>query len=234
MDNGPFATTEELITLPELFKRWCGITDNELLIEESKGSLLPYYREKSVILNNGKIQHWLYNSKIPYDTDFGIEYINKIDRNCVFLISNINKIEKERPDFLCKRVDIDIQSDDENGMNEDIDTLRTRIAELEAENAALQEQASADNTSKVNKVDRQATALSAVKGYHKFRHWYDRLTEDSQQKKYGVSEAEWTPYFMDGGKPVDGLTRDLIRDLKRSLPAMGIRIWGGKGARPST
>jgi hypothetical protein len=105
-------TSEKMITLPELCNRWRGATQEEILIEESSGRLLPYSKEKSLRLPNRSIQHWLQPSRIPTYRNFDYEYIRSDDRDCLFLLSNIEDIERHRPGFLYENVDIEVDAED--------------------------------------------------------------------------------------------------------------------------
>ncbi|MDD2967552.1 MAG: hypothetical protein PHN64_08770 [Desulfovibrionaceae bacterium] len=71
----------------------------------------PYSKEKSLRLSNRSIQHWLQPSRIPTNRDYDREYIED-DRDCLFLLSNIEDIERHRPDFLYEKVDIEVDEED--------------------------------------------------------------------------------------------------------------------------
>ena len=98
-------TQEPLVLITALFRRWSGATQEEILDQERMGELLPFDREKTILLPSGQKEHWLQPGGIRIDSWNG--EINITDAESVFLESNIREIEKKRPDFLCPMVTLE-------------------------------------------------------------------------------------------------------------------------------
>ena len=98
-------TQEPLVLITALFRRWSGATQEEILDQERMGELLPFDREKTILLPSGQKEHWLQPGSIRVDGWDG--ETNITDVITVFLESNIREIEKKRPDFLCPMVTLE-------------------------------------------------------------------------------------------------------------------------------
>ena len=90
-------TTERLISITELKKRWPGATDRDILYEEETGRLQTFWREKTVRLPSGEIEIWLERGELSFDYEGDERVID--DTKSLFFEENIIAIEKERPDF---------------------------------------------------------------------------------------------------------------------------------------
>ena len=90
-------TTEQLISITELKKRWPGATDRDILYEEETGRLQTFWREKSVRLPSGEIEIWLERGELSFDYEGDERVID--DTKSLFFEENIIAIEKGRPDF---------------------------------------------------------------------------------------------------------------------------------------
>lgn len=183
-------TTADLLNLPELQKRWTGATDKEILTEERTGRLIPHYLEKAIQTENG-IEKWLRQGHIPANDWNGETWIERGDPACidvVFIESNVEEIEKRRPDFLCKIVNLSERDGEGNSpagnapalseeereqienfkqwnktlhennckLNAELEHKNTRIAELEAQVAAL--------TNELAKREEAQTAATSAPG----------------------------------------------------------------------
>ncbi len=120
----PFETNDEIIKLKDLLYRWKGALHFEIINEYIEGQLPAYHL---VMQRGGK--NCLFNYKLQYsDEGFPNSYYIKDNQpRCVFLQKDIDKIEKDKPQYLQSRTDIDefgryIESDIEycfaNTMNE--------------------------------------------------------------------------------------------------------------------
>ena len=98
-------TQEPLVLITVLFQRWSGATHEEILDQERVGELLPFDREKTILLPSGQKEHWLQPGSIRVESWDG--ETNITDVATVFLESNIREIEKKRPDFLCPMVSLE-------------------------------------------------------------------------------------------------------------------------------
>lgn len=98
-------TQEPLVLITALLRRWRGATHEEILDQERTGDLLPFRREKSILLPSGKKEHWLQPGQIYVDTWDGKNKIQ--DDSTVFLESNIIEVETARPAFLRPIVSIE-------------------------------------------------------------------------------------------------------------------------------
>ena len=157
-------TNEKLIPFVSLQTKWKGATLSEIEYIINTGELICFNRVKTIFENGEKV-HYLQPSPttIYYET-----FTNELiwDKRSVVFKSDIERIEKERPDFLCQRVFDNIEEDDDDDENSDSvfsstentdyqsvqkqteaqESLQARISELEAaladseaENARLRE-----------------------------------------------------------------------------------------------
>jgi len=96
-------TKGHLVLMCDLFERWTGATEEEVLELEASGLLRPFWVEKSLkVPPRGNLEHWLRATKIEtHETARGPHIV---DVSSVFLESNIIEIEKQRPDFLLPQV----------------------------------------------------------------------------------------------------------------------------------
>ena len=146
-------TSEKIITLKALLKRWPGATCKEIhdITGDIFHELNTYIHSKTV--NNGiENIHYLVGIMIDIEYEFdsnGTMYFPN-QKEYVFLASDVERVEKEHPDFLWKLVSIEEQ---EEGNKDLLQTLSEQDAvpaehepecanceALRAENAALKAQ----------------------------------------------------------------------------------------------
>lgn len=150
MENKSLRTTQALISLKELVKRWTGATEQEIITEERTGRLVAFHKDKTLIIPDTLVrEHWLIPCQIPTFMDFGEECLD-LAHDCVFLKNNVIAIEKDRPDFLY-RLEEEAEQKECIGSPQRVDAENQRMKQVHPEQGKVS-----------GKLDEQLTAMATA------------------------------------------------------------------------
>ncbi len=139
MENTAYEETRKLIRIDDLFLRWPGALQKDIVRAWQSGKLTAYHL--LIEREDGS------SSVLPCDLEYEDTspywdaHIRKINRNYVFLLDEVEKFEKIHPEYKKKRTDLDqegiyISCIENEDLKKEIRELNDKISKIRAEHEA--------------------------------------------------------------------------------------------------